>query len=135
MTQLSPPNRKSYPIDLAYARDIMDGDLELLQEIVALFLFDCSDQVAALQAAATCGKGTDVKAKAHRLKCSLGNIGGWQAYNLAYEIELMGMRNDLSGVDECVFQLTAAMEDIVAFFAQPDWANQAKDWANFDEEQ
>ncbi len=135
MTQLSPPTRKSYPIDLAYARDIMDGDLELLQEIVALFLFDCSDQVAALQAAATYGKGADVKAKAHRLKCSLGNIGGWQAYKLACEIELMGIRNDLSGVDEYVFQLTSAMEDIVAFFAQPDWANQAKDWAKFDEVQ
>lgn len=135
MTQLSPSTHNSYPIDLAYARDIVDGDLELLQEIVALFLFDCSDQMATLQEAATCGKGADVKAKAHRLKCSLGNIGGWQAYKLACEIELMGMRNDLSGAEECLFHLTAAIEDIIAFFAQPDWAEQAENWVTFDEAQ
>ncbi|MBK6326927.1 MAG: Hpt domain-containing protein [Chloroflexi bacterium] len=135
MIQLSPPARKSDPIDLAYARDIVDGDLELLQEIVTLFLFDCSYQVAALQEAVASGSGNAVTAKAHRLKCSLGNIGGWQAYQLVCEMELMGLRNDLSGADECLFHLTAAMEDIVAFFAQPNWAEQAEDGATFDEAQ
>lgn len=137
MTELSKQSQTSQlrPVDLNYAHDIVDGDLELLQEIIDLFLFDYPLQLAALQQAVADKNALDVQAKAHRLKCSLGNIGGWQAHRLAHEIELMGQRGDLVEVDDCLRQMTAVIQSIEAYFAQLDWVEQTQVWLNCGETQ
>lgn len=137
MTELQKQTQTPHlqPVDLNYAHDIVDGDLELLQEIIDLFLFDYPLQLAALQQAVTNRNAHDVQAKAHRLKCSLGNIGGWQAYHLASEMELMGLRGDLVDADDCLRQMTAVIKSIEAFFAQPDWVEQTQVWLNCGETQ
>jgi len=121
MTQLQAERTDCSPIDLTYAHDIVDGDMELLQEIIALFLEDYPSQLTALQQAIVVGDAVETKAKAHRLKCSLGNIGGWRAYKLAYEIELMGMQTRLEGAAERLVDLTAEIGRIVLFFERPGW--------------
>jgi len=128
MSQLPPQTSTLYPVDLSYAHDIVDGDVELLQEIVDLFILDYPFQLAALQQAVAAQDAANIQAKAHRLKCSFGNIGGWEAYKLAYELELMGMRGDLGNVPQYLQQLTADVEEIMAFLAQPEWVELAQNW-------
>lgn len=115
------------PIDMPHARDIVDGDMDLLQEIVCIFLLDYQSQVTALQQAITTGDPGETRSKAHRLKCSLGNIGGWHAYKLAYDLELMGLRGDLRGATRYLHTLTDEIERIVTFFGQPNWVEQTGD--------
>jgi len=128
MSQLPPQTSSLFPVDLSYAHDIVDGDVELLQEIVDLFILDYPFQLAALQQAITAQDAADIQAKAHRLKCSFGNIGGWEAYKLAYELELMGMRGELGHAAPYFQELVVGVEAILAFLAQPGWVELAQDW-------
>ncbi|MCB8985472.1 MAG: Hpt domain-containing protein [Ardenticatenaceae bacterium] len=132
MSPFPTPVDGRYPVDLHYAHDIVDGDLELLQELVTLFISDYPPQLTALEQAVAARNAPEVQAKAHRLKCSLGNIGGWQAYKLAYEIELMGLNASLGEAPACLNRLTANIEAIMIFLTQADWTAVAQDWLKAD---
>ncbi|MCA9874877.1 MAG: Hpt domain-containing protein [Anaerolineales bacterium] len=128
MSPLLSHNSSLCPVDLSYARDIVGGDAALLQEIIDLFLLDYPYQLTALQQAVADQEPADVQAKAHRLKCSFGNIGGWEAYKLAYELELMGMQGNLSNAALFLQQMMTAMDEILDFLMQPGWKKLTQDW-------
>ncbi|MCB8942981.1 MAG: Hpt domain-containing protein [Ardenticatenaceae bacterium] len=113
------------PIDYAHALTIVDGDQDLLQEIIYIFLADYPQQMNALRQAAAAQNAHNVRRAAHRLKGGLGHIGSHHAYQLAYKIELMGANDNLAAVAPEIAALSSEIEDVVNFLSQSDWLAQA----------
>jgi HPt (histidine-containing phosphotransfer) domain-containing protein len=74
------------PFDEAALRDRVEGDTELLQEIVELFLDDSPRQLAAVQAAAAAGDAQALMRVAHTLKGAASNFGAAAVVTAALEL-------------------------------------------------
>ena len=112
----------SPPVDLAEALDVVDGDVGLLRDVVAMFLQEYREQVTALEEALVCQDAPGVESAAHRLKGVLGNVGGMPARDLARRLEAVGEQGQLGGGAVTVLEeLKAEIERVVAFYSDPGW--------------
>jgi signal transduction histidine kinase/DNA-binding response OmpR family regulator len=78
----------------------VDGDVELLQEIVQLFLADYPNQISNLHRAISERDNQMLVRAAHSLKGSVSNFAAKAAYELAHRLETIGRANELSSADE-----------------------------------
>jgi two-component system sensor histidine kinase/response regulator len=74
----------------------VDGDLELVKELVALFLEDCPELVRQIKEAIIKKDAQALQHSAHTLKGSVGNFCAKFAYDAAYALEVMGRDQDFS---------------------------------------
>jgi HPt (histidine-containing phosphotransfer) domain-containing protein len=109
------------PIDLDEALEAVDGDLDLLQDVVMLFLKEWPARVEALRNALVHQDATDVVSTAHRLKRALCNVGSIAARDLAQQLEIMGEKAKLDGAAEVLQALEQEIEHVVIFFSTPGW--------------
>ncbi len=87
----------------------MDGDNELLREIVELFLEDSPRQLIAIREAVARGDPAAVERSAHALKGSVGNFGAPGAFHTAQNLEQMGRERNLNAADEALAALEKQM--------------------------
>jgi CheY-like chemotaxis protein/HPt (histidine-containing phosphotransfer) domain-containing protein len=93
----------------------VDGDLELLREIVELFLRDHPGRLAEIRHAIALGDNNALVRTAHALKGSVGNFAAKDAAETARQLEMMGRNGELSGLggqaraEEVYAQLEAEM--------------------------
>jgi two-component system, sensor histidine kinase and response regulator len=120
----TPPATES-PIDLATMRRMVEGDEALLYELGALFLQEYPCQLAELRKAFDCADAHQLERIAHSLKGALGTIGAITARALAYELEIMGHAASLAEAHRVLQQLESELARLAAFFADPNWPNQA----------
>jgi len=73
----------------------MDGDVELLDEIVVLFLEDLPRLVAAMRESLANADAAGLRMAAHAMKGSLSNFGSLPSGTLASELEAMGRDENL----------------------------------------
>lgn len=109
------------PVDLEEALDVVDGDVEILQAVVEMFLGEYGEQMVALGEALARQDAPDVERVAHRLKGVVGNVGGMAANELAGRLEAMGTEGDLGGASAALEDLKAEMERVVTFYSTPGW--------------
>jgi signal transduction histidine kinase/CheY-like chemotaxis protein len=109
------------PVHLSTALSNVDGDHAILAEVVEVFLQDCPQQLAQLREAISSGEAKRTERVAHGLKSVVGLFGAQQAYNLAYELEVLGRMDQLEEASTVLKQLERALEQITTFFAKPDW--------------
>jgi two-component system, sensor histidine kinase and response regulator len=83
--------------DRAAALEVVGGDVDLLRELVDLFLEDCPRLIGDLRAAIEASDATAVKRAAHTLKGALQNFGAADVAGTAQQLETMGRANDLAG--------------------------------------
>jgi CheY-like chemotaxis protein len=88
----------------------VNGDAELLKEIVGLFLDDAPRLIAELREAIGCGDSQRVRRVAHTIKNSVGYFGIKSTFELALTLENMGRADDLSGADPAWQVLRAEIE-------------------------
>jgi HPt (histidine-containing phosphotransfer) domain-containing protein len=93
-TMASP--REQEPIDTASALVRVEGDVELLKELVALFLKDLPEMLTTLREAVTAGDATAIERAAHKLKGSVGNFAARPAFEAALRLEVLGRDATLS---------------------------------------
>jgi|WetSurMetagenome_2_1015567.scaffolds.fasta_scaffold415400_2 HPt (histidine-containing phosphotransfer) domain-containing protein len=62
-------------VKLQYLLEAMDGDEELIREILVIFLEDTQEELSKLHLAATEDRWVDVAKIAHRMKSSMLNLG------------------------------------------------------------
>ncbi len=74
----------------------VDGDLELVKELVALFLEDCPELVRQIRESIHNRDAQALQHSAHTLKGSVGNFCAKFAYDAAYRLEAMGRDQDFS---------------------------------------
>jgi HPt (histidine-containing phosphotransfer) domain-containing protein len=108
-------------VDLPRFMTIVDGDKGLMEELAQIFLEDCPGQMTELRHAIDRGDTVQLERTAHSLKGSLGTIAASRARALAHELERMGHSADLEKAALTLHQLSAEIERLTAFFADPQW--------------
>lgn len=103
--------RDSQPqvFDLQAALRRVEDDAGLLGEIIELFLDEVPGQLSDINDSISRGDGPALESAAHKLKGSLGNMGGDAAMRAARRLEDMGRRRDLSGAQEVLADLEHAI--------------------------
>jgi HPt (histidine-containing phosphotransfer) domain-containing protein len=83
----------------------MEGNTELLQEIVALFFDEIPRLLAAIQESITHRDAKGLERAAHTLKGAVSNFGAQGAYKVALRLEVMGRGGDLAQSEEAYVEL------------------------------
>jgi two-component system, sensor histidine kinase and response regulator len=84
-------------IDEEELLDRVGDDLELLAELVPIFLDDSPRLLEEIRDAVHSGNADDLRAAAHTLKGAVGNFSAYPAYRASYKLEEMGTSGLLEG--------------------------------------
>ena len=115
------------PVDVAAALELVDGDEELLQAAVRMFLEeDCPRQMEMLRAGLEQQDALAVKEAAHGIKGAASNLGGRVVSAVALRLETIGREGDLAGTDGLLGELEAELARFAAFFSGRDLAYSRK---------
>jgi two-component system sensor histidine kinase/response regulator len=90
----------------------MEGDVDLLDEIVQLFIEDCPHLLTQMKDSIETGDGAGLRLAAHAMKGSLSNFGSLHAGALACELETMGKNGELTGAAPAFESLVTALEHL-----------------------
>jgi HPt (histidine-containing phosphotransfer) domain-containing protein len=97
-------------LDESLALSRVGGDVELLKEVVELFLDDYPSALESIKGAVACEDASSLEHHAHSLKGSVSTFGANRAFEAAFALEKKGRSRDLTGARECVLQLEQALE-------------------------
>jgi HPt (histidine-containing phosphotransfer) domain-containing protein len=87
----------------------VEGDRDLLRELVAIFAEEAPLQLSAIRAAVWKGDAAAVAWAAHALAGCASNIGGLTVAELSGRLEQQGAANRLEGARELYERLAAAL--------------------------
>lgn len=87
----------------------MGGDMELLAEVVDLFLEDSPKMLDSLRVAISGGDAHSVERSAHSLKGALLNMAAEPAASVALQLERMGREEELERSLDALRQLETEM--------------------------
>jgi len=118
--ETSAPDASADPVDLGRALAAMDGDREILAEVVAVFLEECPGRLAALTAAVERGSVVDAAEAAHALKSALGAVGAHRAHDEAGELEHLARGGDVTELRAAAGSFAALVERALAFLTAQD---------------
>lgn len=105
------------PLDERGLLERVDGNRELLREVVELFLDSYPRQREELRAAVERADAAEIARVAHAIKGSVGFFAVGPAIDLARRLETMGRRAELSEAEETRLALDATMERLTAALA------------------
>ena len=95
-----------------------DGDERLARELVALFLVECPQMMAAVRDSVHNGTADDVRRAAHTLKGSMSNFTDLAPVTTAFALEQQGAAGRLTDAAATLVQLEREMEDLLAEMRQ-----------------
>jgi len=87
-------------IDPKRVLEQFEGDLDLLQEVIELFLRDCPIRLREMRDAIASGDHPTLLRAAHSVKGSAAIFSATSAVNVALRLETMVREGDLCGVEE-----------------------------------
>jgi HPt (histidine-containing phosphotransfer) domain-containing protein len=94
----------------------VDGDIELLMDMVELFIADYLKLMSNIKNAITQKDSKELGRSAHTLKGSVSNFSANSVYEIALELETMGRNNDMSNAEEAYTDLEREMERLIKAF-------------------
>ncbi len=97
----------------------LDGDQDLLVELIAAFQADYPIYVTALREAISQNDASRLEHSAHSLKGEVAVLGATTAYACAAELETMGREARLEGAMPCIDALERELARAVAFLTTP----------------
>jgi two-component system sensor histidine kinase/response regulator len=109
------------PLDLPAALSIVDGDQNLLVDLIVAFLEDYPKSVAELHDAITSADALRTGQLAHSLKGAIASFAAHAAYTLAHNLECRGRQGELEGASAVLQQLERELERIAVFVSEHDW--------------
>ena len=104
-------------LDLNLVLATLEGDLELLQEMVDLFLAESHQLMLEIQESVKNHDPQLLELAAHRLKGSVSNFSAPDAYQAALRLEMIGRGGNLQHADRAVAELQQAMERLTPALA------------------
>jgi PAS domain S-box-containing protein len=96
-------------LDESLALSRVGGDVDLLKEVIGLFLDDYPGTFEKIKSAVAASDATALEHHAHSLKGSVSTFGAGRAFEAAFELEKQGRNKDLRGAREGVLQLEQAL--------------------------
>jgi CheY-like chemotaxis protein/HPt (histidine-containing phosphotransfer) domain-containing protein len=110
------PPAPVFDLDTALAQ--VDGDRELLRQMVQWFHGLCPKLLGEIRDSVLRGDGAALERAAHKLKSSVGSFGAQRAYQAALRLEELGGAGDLTGskkacpeLEEAVLRLQVALAE------------------------
>jgi HPt (histidine-containing phosphotransfer) domain-containing protein len=97
-------------LDIRGALARLDGDSELLAELIGFYLEDSERMLAELRSAVAASDANEIKMAAHALKGLVAGCGGVRAAEAARRVEHAGAANDLTHIDGLVQNLKDELE-------------------------
>jgi CheY-like chemotaxis protein len=97
-------------LDESLALSRVGGDVELLKEVIELFLNDYPGTFEKIRNAVAASDVSALEHHAHSLKGSVSTFGANRAFEAAFALEKQGRSGDLRGAQEGLFQLEQALE-------------------------
>ena len=97
-------------LDESLALSRVGGDVELLKEVVELFLDDYPSTFEKIKGAVASRDATALEHHAHSLKGSVSTFGANRAFEAAFTLEKQGRSGDLRGAQESLLHLEQALE-------------------------
>ena len=99
-------------LDRAAILDRVEGDEELLREIVQLFIEDCPRLMKQMHESVQANNAAGLRMAAHTLKGSLSYFGPSQACALALEMEILGRDGNVAQARPTYEALVAKLEQL-----------------------
>ena len=99
-------------IDVSEVLERMDGDKELLCELVELFLEESPSMLADIKGAVAQQDTKALEYSAHTLKGAVGNFGAKNVYEAAFVLEQAGRAGNLSGTEAAFATLEKALQEL-----------------------
>ena len=97
-------------MDRAAVLDRVEGDVELLKQLVDLFQEDSARLLRDIRAALDRRDAQALRRSAHALKGSVGNFAASSAFDAALKAELLVHDGELTGAEEAVRVLESEVE-------------------------
>jgi len=106
----APVSAQLRELDEALALSRVGGDVELLKEVIELFLDDYPSTLEKIKSAVGSSDAKALEQHAHSLKGSVSTFGAGRAFEAAFELEKRGRNQDLAGAPDGLLQLEQALE-------------------------
>lgn len=116
-------------MNLAEAMGNMDGDAELLQEIVGIFMQTGADQLATIENAVSAGDVRDVALRAHGMKGGASNFCARKFVAAALKLELLAKSGTLDGAPELLAAMKASFAELEELTVLINWDEVAQNWS------
>ena len=117
-------------MNLAEAMENMDGDAELLQEIVTIFMQTGPEQMAALANSIAAGEVKDVAIKAHGMKGGASNFCARKFVASALRLELLAKTGTLDGAESLLDAMRANYAELEELVVLINWGEVANNWSS-----
>ena len=111
-TRVSPAPLAAFDVEALLAQ--VEGDRELLTELVDLFILESPAALAEIRRSVEAADAPAVERAAHKLRGSVRNFGGHAAGEAALRLETLGRKGDLGGAGACVSSLEREVHRLVA---------------------
>ena len=109
------------PVDFPMAIRWVEGDRELLAELIQIFLEDCPRKLHELEQAVKAGHAAGIRQTAHSLKGMVAGFATKSAHGLAHEMECMGQAGDISKVPDLLPALQLEFARVMHHLKVADW--------------
>jgi HPt (histidine-containing phosphotransfer) domain-containing protein len=109
------------PVNFSAALRWVDGDQELLTELIAIFLENCPKRLQELDHAVKEGNASGVRQAAHSLKGMVSGFDASAAHGLAAEMEGLGKTGDLSKASGLLSTLLIEFSRVMNYLKVADW--------------
>ena len=100
------------PIHIERALDQMGGDVELMHEILRIFIDTAPQLLETIQTASNQNDADGLHMAAHSLKGAASNICADATQAVAFKLEMMGRERDLAGADSLLPELEKHLSDL-----------------------
>jgi len=104
---------KSEKFDPESLLELLDGDMDLLRELISVFDAEYPGMIARVEAAVQQGSALDLEKSAHRLKGSVLQFSGRAAGAAAFELEEKGRNGSVAGAEKPLQTLKAETESLM----------------------
>lgn len=120
-TALNTDIQKTIPIHLPSAMEIVDGDINLYQELFDEYLTRLSDQITRIQDCINKKDGDRLQREAHDLKGSSRNLCADQIAKYVIILENKAKSNDFQNIDKVFNSMKKAIEDTTEYYLNIKW--------------
>lgn len=103
---------QTQPFDLDKALTHMDGDQELLHNLVQVFIEESAGQLAAIQEGIQEADAGAVERAAHAIKGAVGNFAAQRSYDLAYHLEILGRERRFNDLPQAFAELEQELKSL-----------------------
>lgn len=111
--------------DLKPLLEAVDGDREMMSQVISMFINSTQKDVYALQNAIANNDGKAVKSTAHHLKGSLLEFGAQELVAMTRRLEELGSTQQLADAGKVWLELDAALRKLVAMLDQTEYRRSA----------